>query len=222
MLGSVGAFNTHRVCDFDAALASDVSSLGKFDFEEGFPHIADDGPFFSTRAGNASYQVAWYSSDASQRGGGYISLLPGGMMNIRENSGDSRNVTSFAILADVEVPPRKLLQRTHSASVGTLVPLFHLGSNPHERVTVGFTEYSRWGTPAALTRPYWCESVKGQLGRQTPQLETHESYINKRQHLSWVGCGVTTFRTVRCGSPGRPGLGCESCSWPTTPTRRST
>ena len=100
MKRSLGASTTHRVCEFDAALASDVSSLGKFDFEEGFPHI-DDGPFFSTRAGNASYQVAWYSSDAFQRGEGYISLLPGGMMNIRGDSDDSRNVTSFAILADI-------------------------------------------------------------------------------------------------------------------------
>ena len=55
-------------------------------------------------------------------------------------------------MLDFRYPPREVVEREHTSSVGTLVPLLHLGQNPREKIAFGFTEYQPWSFPKSWGR----------------------------------------------------------------------
>ena len=130
-------------CAFSPANYSATELFASFSFSRVTP--AAPG-FWAEQSGNATL-----SAFGALRRDGYVDLLSGGVLNVRDER-EARNLTDWTVVLDMQTPSANRLGRDHSATVGTLVPLFHLGNDPHERILAGFTKYAQPGTPVELGR----------------------------------------------------------------------
>ena len=137
------------ICGFHAP---DNSLFASFSFSS---YTASPYASWAEKNGNTSLTASW-----AQKKDGYLSLLSGGTLNVKKE-GQSSELPNYTIVLDMRVPSQKRLGRDHSSQRGTLVPLFHLGDDPHQRVAAGFTQYEAIGRPLDLSRGLWSFVVGG-------------------------------------------------------------
>ena len=138
--------NGTSICGF---VADNEHVFGSFNFRAGAADVSD-APFQSLFKENATLFANWV-----RKGADSLLLLSGGTLNIRSEDTSRSNVTHYTVVVDMKVPPKKLLAPADRASAATLIPLFHLGADPHERVAVGFAQYHKVGQDLRYELPFW-------------------------------------------------------------------